>query len=154
MAGVPGKLSMPNQIGFAVNSVDATLQHYRDKFGLIGTVQHAELNERCAYRYRGKPAQCVLKIGVIALEGVDLEFIEVIEGEHPARDHLQSYGEGVNHLGFFVEDVAAMLREIPPSFGDIAIEGTFETDTGVRGRFVYLENVAGGPMYEVMALEK
>ncbi len=154
MTGVPCKLSMPNQVGFAVTSVDATLAHYQNAFGLTGTVQHAELNERCAYLYHGKPSRCLLKIGVIALEGIDLEFIEVIDGEHPAKDHLQSHGEGVNHLGFFVDDVAAILRDIPSSFGDVAIEGTFETDTGVRGRFVYLENIAGGPMYEVMALEK
>jgi len=153
MAGIPRKLAMPNQVGFAVTSVDATLAHYRDRFGLSGVVQHAELDERCGYRYRGRPSRCRLKIGVIALDGVDLEFIEVLEGDHPARDHLQVYGEGVNHLGFFVDDVAAILRDIPPSFGEVAIEGTFKTDTGVSGRFVYLENIAGGPMYEVMALD-
>lgn len=153
MTNESARLPSPAQIGFAVQDVDATMRSYLDRFGLDGTIELIELNEKTAYRYRGRLSQCVLKIGVIPLGTVDLEFIEVVSGEHPARDFLAENDEGVNHLGFFVQDFTSVVAAIPGGTTQPVIEGTFETEAGVRGRFVYLDNLAGGPMYEIMALE-
>ncbi|MBK8800369.1 MAG: hypothetical protein IPM07_30630 [Anaerolineales bacterium] len=100
MTGVPCKLSMPNQVGFAVTSVDATLAHYQNAFAHRNRAA-CGIGMSVALISTTASSRCLLKIGVIALEGIDLEFnIEVIiDGEHPAKDHLQSHREGVNYLG-------------------------------------------------------
>lgn len=129
------------------------MRRYETDHGLRGTIKTFVLNAQSGYRYRGEPAQCELKIGLITLGATDLEFIEVLSGAHPAKDHLESVGEGINHLGFFVENLEAALTAMPDTFGHVVIEGSFGRAGDVRGRFVYLANPAGGPMYEVMALE-
>lgn len=151
-SGIPG-LPMPKQVGYAVYDCEATMRSYTARYGLQGAIKTFELNAASGYRYRGRPAQCLLKIGVITLGDTDLEFIEVLSGEHPARDHLAAVGEGINHLGFFVDNLEAALHALPDASKQVVIDGTFGREGDVRGRFVYLANPAGGPMYEIMALE-
>ena len=148
-----GNLPMPKQVGYAVYDCETTMRSYAERYGLQGAISLFELNAASGYRYRGHESHCLLKIGVIALGATDLEFIEVLEGEHPARDHLIAVGEGINHLGFFVEDLALTLAQLPETYREVVIEGGFGGEGQVRGRFVYLANPAAGPMYEVMALE-
>ena len=148
-------LSAPNQIGFAVRDVDATLQRYRARYGWEpASVATVDLNESCAYRYRGRPSFCRLKIGVIEQGAVQLEFIELLDGEHPVGDYLRQHGEGINHLGFFVEDLDAIVKNLAAEGVHPVIEGRFEIADGRAGAFIYVnDDDAGGTMLEMVALK-
>jgi hypothetical protein len=57
---------------------------------------------------RGKPIPTdafKLKIKVAKMGRVDLELIQPVEGESIWMEHLNNHGEGINHLGFFVDDI-------------------------------------------------
>jgi len=127
-------LPAPNQIGFAVRDVEATLARYAKRYGFEATLNEIiELNERCAYRYYGRSSACRLKIAVCDRGALQLEFIQLLEGEHPVGDFLRRRGEGVNHLGFFVDDLDATVQLLVAQGARPIIEGRFQLVDGRAG---------------------
>jgi 4-hydroxyphenylpyruvate dioxygenase-like putative hemolysin len=54
---------------------------------------------------RGKPANYKLKILLADLGRVELEIVEVLEGETIHKEFLEARGEGLHHIGLFVKDI-------------------------------------------------
>jgi methylmalonyl-CoA/ethylmalonyl-CoA epimerase len=143
------------QIGYAVRDVDDTVDRYRQVNGDIRDFKCFEitLDSSGNYLYQGRPAQCRLKIAVVSVNGIDLEFIQPLEGEHPSADYLASHGEGINHLGLYLEDIDPLRTEILNSGGRIVIEGSFFVSAGRQGRFAYMQiGKSASPLYELLAL--
>ena len=46
------------------------------------------MGEDCAYRYRGQPATCRLDVARVTVNGMDHEFIQLLEGSHPTGDYI------------------------------------------------------------------
>jgi methylmalonyl-CoA/ethylmalonyl-CoA epimerase len=148
-------LPAPNQIGFAVRDVDASLTRYRERYGLAASLTETiELNERCAYRYHGRASACRLKIALFDHGTVQLEFIQLLEGEHPVGDFLRQRGEGINHLGFFVDDLDATVRALVAQGARPIIEGRFQLVDGRAGAFIWLnDDEDGGTMVEISSFK-
>jgi catechol 2,3-dioxygenase-like lactoylglutathione lyase family enzyme len=148
-------LPAPNQIGFAVRDLDAALARYQNRYGWEATlVELIELNENYAYRYYGRPSSCRLKIAIIDRGAAQLEFIELIEGEHPVGDFLRQHGEGINHLGFFVDDLDSAVRALVAQGARPVIEGRFQLTDGRAGAFIWFsDDDGGGAMLEVSAFK-
>ncbi len=53
-----------------------------------------------------------LKIGLVNLGGVQLELIQVVEGESIHSRFIKERGEGLHHLGFFVKDIDSALKSL------------------------------------------
>jgi methylmalonyl-CoA/ethylmalonyl-CoA epimerase len=148
-------LPAPNQIGFAVRDLEATLTRYRERYGLKATLTETiELTERCAYRYHGRASACRLKIAVFDQGALQLEFIQLLEGEHPVGDFIQQRGEGINHLGFFVDNLEAPVRVLVEQGARPVIEGRFQLTDGRAGAFIWLnDDDDGGAMLEISAFK-
>lgn len=95
------KLSKVDQIGIVVKDIEATMKFYEKMFG-IESVPTIEFEIDFAK----------LRIGMLQLGELQIELIQVLEGESIHSKFLEERGEGLHHLGFFVEDVEKELARL------------------------------------------
>ena len=95
------KFSKVDQIGIVVKDIETTMKFYEKMFGIepFPTVE--------SYVNSAK-----LKIGLFQLGEVQIELIQVVEGESIHSRFLEEKGEGLHHLGFFVEDIEKELARL------------------------------------------
>jgi len=95
------KFSKVDQIGIVVKDMEATMKFYEKMFGIepFPTVESAVDSAK-------------LKIGLFQLGEVQIELIQVLEGENILSKFLEKRGEGLHHLGFFVEDIEKELARL------------------------------------------
>ena len=85
--------------------------------------------------------------------GIDHEYIQVLDGEHPARDFLEAHGEGINHLGFYVDDIAPWTSRMTQGGCETVIDGRFNLPNGRQGSFAYMAHRSSpSPMFEFIAM--
>jgi len=95
------KFSKVDQIGIVVKDIETTMKFYEKMFGIepFPTVE--------SYVNSAK-----LKIGLFQLGEVQIELIQVVEGESIHSRFLEEKGEGLHHLGFFVKDIEKELARL------------------------------------------
>ncbi|MDH5390269.1 MAG: VOC family protein [Candidatus Bathyarchaeota archaeon] len=124
------KFSKVDQIGIAVKDMETTMKFYEKMFGIepFPTVESAVDSAK-------------LKIGLFQLGEVQIELIQVLEGETTHSKFLEKRGEGLHHLGFFVEDIEKELARLEKGGIKVLERGTV---LGVV-KFAYLdtENILG-----------
>lgn len=97
-----------DQVGYVVRDLDASLPAYTALFGPFETMDAAM--DGCAFR--GEDVSCRLKIAINKSGPVEVELIEVVEGETPHTEHLRRCGEGPHHVRFIVDDLDAKEAEL------------------------------------------
>ncbi len=114
-----------NQVGIVVRDVDKAVEYYWQKFG-IGPWQIMTFGPGSKkLTYYGEPCSFVLRIALAQVGPLMLELLEPVSGPTPHQDFLEQHGEGVQHLGIFVErlDQAAEMmyklgyKEISGAYG-------------------------------------
>ena len=90
-----------DQIGIVVNDVDKTMKKYETFFGIepFMTLESAVNSAK-------------LKIGLLYMDNTQIELIQVTEGETIHSKFLKEKGEGLHHLGFFVDDIEKELSRM------------------------------------------
>ncbi len=118
------KFSKVDQIGIVVKDMEATMNFYEKMFGIepFPTVESAVDSAK-------------LRIGSFQLGEVQIELIQVLEGETIHSKFLEKRGEGLHHLGFFVEDIEKELARIKKEGIEVLERGTV---LGVV-KFAYLD---------------
>lgn len=88
-----------NHIGIAVTSIDISIPLYQDVLGLefLGTEEVAEQKVRVA----------MFKIGE-----VKIELLEPTSPDSPIAKHIEKKGEGIHHIAYESENVAASLKNL------------------------------------------
>lgn len=102
-----------DHVAILVTDTDTALRHFRDRLGL--RVAHDE-------RITKPPA----RLTYLDLGNAYLQLVQPLTDDSPLADTLRASGEGLHHLCFGVDDVAADARRI----GD----GTDAALAGGRGR--------------------
>ena len=101
-----GKIFAPEnlyQIGIVVKNIDETIKYYEDLFGFGPfEVRYVDYSTATYYGevagYRGKRA-------FFSLGPMQIELIELVDGKTIHEDFLREKGEGLNHLGFRVDNI-------------------------------------------------
>ena len=95
------KFSKVDQIGIVVKDVEKYMKFYEKVFGVkpFPTVESAINSAK-------------LKIVLFELSEVEIELIQVVEGESIHSRFLEEKGEGLHHLGFFVKDIEKELARL------------------------------------------
>lgn len=93
-----------DQIGIVVKDMEKAVEYYQSlgigPFKPLKNVVHIERV------IRGKAANDVKnEVRVAQMGSVQLELVHTLEGESLQKEFLEARGEGVNHLGFFVDDL-------------------------------------------------
>ena len=108
-AGVKIQLPEVYQLGVVVRDVDAAVKYYSSKFGL-GPFRVTTVSRTGAMVY-GKPMNYKAKLAFAEMGRLQLELIQILEGETIQKEFLEKRGEGLHHLGFQVKDLEAEVAK-------------------------------------------
>ncbi|MFX0172570.1 MAG: VOC family protein [Candidatus Hodarchaeota archaeon] len=118
------EFSKIDQIGLVVKDMELTMKFYERMFGikpfltLESSVNSAEL-----------------KIGLLYLDEVQIELIQVLQGETIHSKFLKRQGEGLHHLGFFVDNIEKDLTKLENEGVKVLERGTILEEV----KFAYLD---------------
>ena len=134
-----------DQVGVVVKDIGKTIEHLAS-LG-IGPFEPAHSTPIIEREVRGKPGDYELKIRFAQLGQVELELIQPVKGECIHKEFLESKGEGIHHLGFFVDDIGKEIAKLTKQ--GIKIPQSGRRANG--GGFAYLETDAvGGIVLELI----
>ncbi len=135
-----------DQVAYVVEDLETSLPRYEALYGPF-RVAESPLTE-C--EYRGRQVDCHLRLATNQEGPLEIELIEVVEGDAPHREHLDAHGEGLHHVRFRVDDLDAKLA---------ALEGAgfttiFRKRFGPTVAFAYVEAPAdaGRSVIELLQL--
>ena len=97
------------QIGVVVEDLDRAIAFYQSAFGL-GPFDIREVGAPNVWD-RGQEKQIKARLGFATIGQVEIELIQILEGDSMHLEFLREHGEGLHHLGFFVKDFAAKLEQ-------------------------------------------
>jgi len=130
-------LSGINQIGIVVRDSDRVMESWTSLFG-IGPWRVTEFDITDLEGRPGKVKLCFADLG-----GVQLELIEPVQGRIFHSQHLDEHGEGLHHLGFYVDDVDAEAEKVVAAGGSVL--------SSMPGRYAYMGTGGpGGVIFEVI----
>ena len=135
-----------HHIGMVVRDMDKTIERLT-ALG-IGPFTQRILPPDAKETYRGKPfnpSQRV-KIFLTKIGDIELELIQPINGESPHQEFLSRKGEGIQHLGFIVEDLAGNVKDLTEQGSEIMLTSEFKGGGGVA----YLDLDAAGLIVELV----
>ena len=144
------------QIGYAVADLEAALRQFEAMNGKAHEFWRFQstLDAGCNYLYRGQPAECRLDIALTTINGIDHEFIQVLEGPHPTADFVAAHGDGINHLALYLSDITAQRAHALAIGGKVVVQGEFFDAASPAKRFCYIEfNDRPLPLYELIELK-
>lgn len=113
---MPGPVLGPaTQLGFVVRDLDAAVRHWVDDLG-IGPFLFLDKGTGRPpgpSRFRGQEVRLELRLAFGFIGDVQLELIEQVnDAPSPYREFLASGREGLQHLGYWVEDHAESCRRV------------------------------------------
>ncbi|MEM0215147.1 MAG: VOC family protein [Archaeoglobaceae archaeon] len=111
-----------DQIGVVTRDIDKLTRFFREKFGVDFVIFETQ-------QQKGR-----LKIALTNLGEVQLELIQVLEGETIHAEFLKRKGEGLHHIGFFVKNLDEKLRITKENGMEVVEQGEI---AGVR--YAYLD---------------
>lgn len=135
-----------HHIGLVVKDMDKTIE--RLKALGIGPFTPRILPPDAKETYRGKPfnpSQRV-KIQITKIGDIELELIQPINGESPHQEFLSKKGEGIQHLGFMVENLEENVNNLTGEGSSILLTSEFKGGGGVA----YLDLDAAGLIVELV----
>jgi methylmalonyl-CoA/ethylmalonyl-CoA epimerase len=142
---VKQQLQLPGvgQIGVVVEDVDRTIAFYQSTFGL-GPFDTREVGAPNVWD-RGEEKPIKARLAFATLGQVELELIQILEGDSFHLEFLRRHGEGIHHLGFFVKDFQAKLEQAKAMGFEVLQMDPF------RQAYAYLDTrQAGGIIFELI----
>ena len=143
---VKQQLQLPGvgQIGVVVEDVDRTIAFYQSTFGL-GPFDIREVEAPNVWD-RGEEKHIKARLAFASLGEVELELIQILEGDSLHLEFLRKHGEGIHHLGFFVKDFRAKLEQAEAMGFKVLQVDPF------RQMYAYLDTREhGGVIFELIA---
>lgn len=146
---MPGKenerspFSKLTQIGIIVKDMDTTIEKL-SALG-IGPFEHRSVPPGAKEWYRDKPMNATFKIAAVNVGGVELEFIQPLEGESPHRAFLDEKGEGIQHLAFAVENLEEDINNLKEKGASVQMK----SDLGML-KVAYMDLETSGLVFELM----
>ncbi|MFT5033288.1 MAG: methylmalonyl-CoA/ethylmalonyl-CoA epimerase [Bermanella sp.] len=99
-----------DQVGFVVKDIDRAITAYDALFGPFSRME-AQVS---AAEYRGRVADCELKLAFGRSGDLEIELIQWVSGESPHREFIEAGREGMQHLRFRVDDADAWIAKLAP----------------------------------------
>ena len=130
-------LKAVDQVSFAVKDIDETIESWSSMYG-IGPWTFAENGGKDA---KGRPWK--IRMAFAYLGPVQIELVQCTEGWIFQSRFLDTWGEGLHHLGFYVDDLDAQVEKLVAKGAKLFVHDP--------GRFAYLDSGGpGGAIFELM----
>jgi methylmalonyl-CoA/ethylmalonyl-CoA epimerase len=144
-------LPQPCQIGTVVKDVEKTAAYYSEVFGL-GPFRIYEFAP-AQHWVNGVPTPIKLKIGKHQWGSLELEIIQVLEGEIAHSQFLREHGEGLQHLGYIIDDYDGWLKHLDTCGINVLMNAEAYVEGEGHIRAAYMEsNKIGGVLFELMEI--
>jgi methylmalonyl-CoA/ethylmalonyl-CoA epimerase len=142
------------QIGIVVRSAPKAVEYYSTTFG-IGPWFRPRLTGQEHYLGGKRPAEFDLDLAIAYAGKIQYEIIEHKGGDRSIYcDHLDSRGEGVHHLGFYVNDFDKRLAAYTGRGIGVLQAGTLVSKGSAGGsitKYAYLDTTAvAGVILEII----
>ena len=133
-------------IGVVVRDMNKTIE--RLKALGIGPFKPRILPPDAREQYRGKPfiPSRRVAIQITQIGDMELELIQPIDGESPHQEFLDAKGEGIQHLGFFVDNLAEDVERLTAKGSSVLLTSQFKGGGGVA----YLDLDVAGLIVELV----
>ena len=132
------------QIGIVVKDIDETIKYYEKLFG-FGPFEVRYVDYPTA-TYHGKVAGYRGKRAFFFLGPIQIELIELVDGKTIHEDFLREKGEGLNHLGFRVDNIEEAKKRADELGFKVIQSFTRPDNTG----FAYIDSdKIGGVIFEM-----
>lgn len=138
-----GRLKVPwlGQLGIVVRNIDRTMRYYEEVHGIGPWAVFEGVPERCTEK--GRDISFKGKMAMAQAGPVQVELIEILEGESLHSEFLAEHGEGLHHVGFFVQDLDARLEAVREAGIEILHHGLLK-QMGLSVEYAYLETTETG----------
>ena len=139
--------SEASHIGIVVKDIDEAIEYYQSLgIGPFGPSPKGHLStDRKVY---GKPADDVkIKARVAQMGPLYIELVQPVEGESLQKEFLETKGEGINHLGFFVDDIDKETAKMEKQGFKVISSVRYK---GGGGAFYFDTEKVGGVMLELV----
>ena len=131
------QLSTVDQVSIAVKDIDKVVESWSSMFG-IGPWTYTDIGGTDA---KGRPWKA--RLAFAYLGPLQIELVQPVEGRIFQSRFLDTFGEGLHHLGFYVDDVDGEASNLVARGAKLLL-----TDPG---NFAYLESGGpGGVIFELM----
>ncbi|MBN1475063.1 MAG: VOC family protein [Syntrophaceae bacterium] len=131
------KIKSIDHISYAVTDIDKTVEAWSRLYGIAPW----KYQENSGTDVKGRPWK--IRMAFAYVGHMEVELVQCVEGRIFQSKFLDKWGEGVHHLGFFVDDVDAEVAKLTKDGANLLIHDP--------GKFAYLD--AGGPggaIFELM----
>ena len=126
-----------DQISYAVKDIDKTIERWSRLYG-IGPWTFRQMSGLDA---KGRPWKARLAFARVG--SLDIELVQCLEGRIFQSRFLDTWGEGLHHIGFFVDDVEAEVKRLVAQGVKVFVHDP--------GRFAYLDaGGVGGAIFELI----
>jgi catechol 2,3-dioxygenase-like lactoylglutathione lyase family enzyme len=147
------KLTAINQIGFVVKDLDKAMEAYWRNFGIgpwrIYTYGPPLVKQTT---YRGRAENFHMRIALADVGGLMIELIQHLDGDTVYKEFVEKAGEGVQHLGIFVENLDRAIEEAQQAGFKVIQSGRAYGVHG-DGGFAYLDTAEElGTIYELIEI--
>jgi methylmalonyl-CoA/ethylmalonyl-CoA epimerase len=149
---IAAKSSFTNMVhvGLVVKDMEKTIARF-EKLG-IGPFTPRILPPDAQETYRGKPfvPSKRVAIQITHIGNIELELIQPIDGASPHQEFLDQKGEGIQHLGFFVDNLEESVKDLTAEGSTVMLTSQFKGGGGVA----YLDLDAAGLIVELVQPDK
>lgn len=138
------KLQLPplSQVGVVVKDVDKAIDYYSKTFGIGPFTTVVFKPEK--HWVNGKPFPVTLKIAFAPMGPVQLELLEPLS-ESPHKEFLETHGEGLQHLGFYIDDYDEWISYLKQQGVGILYNAECDVEGMGHIRAAYMDSQAGKP---------
>jgi len=128
-------LGPPDQISWVVEDLERVLPAFT---ALYGSFQRIDSPLKDVF-YRGQTIDCRLEVALCPCGPIEIEIIQVLEGETPHSEFLRAHGDGLHHVRFRVDALEAGIEKLKPD----GFKNIFSKRFTPTLAFAYLEKSSG-----------
>lgn len=134
------KLGLPKvgQLGFIVHDIESSLPAYASLYNRKTWFEPLYAEKK--FKIGGERRDLEFNIAFTYSGNLQVEIFEEKSQQAPVyQEHLDTYGPGLHHLGFYVSDMDSKLKIAEKLGLDILLEANFKTAGGGFVKYVYLD---------------
>ena len=144
------KFPSVGHIGVVVKDIDRVINYYSPVFG-IGPFEIYDFRPHKAWVRGQEVRPFELRIATADIGSANLELIQVVRGEPPHRDFLEVHGEGLQHLGFYVENYDEWKSYVREKGINVLCEIEAQDQARGKRRAFYMNSgEIGGVLFEII----
>jgi methylmalonyl-CoA/ethylmalonyl-CoA epimerase len=119
------------QVAIVVRDIEATSKRWGELLGMpVPEIRTTRPGQEVKVIYRGMPSDGQVKLTFFHLGQVVLELMEPVGDDTSWKEFLDTYGEGVHHLGFQVMDPGKTSAALEEAGYAMVHKGRYDSDDG------------------------